>query len=151
MIPDENDMALSDKKEVYASFWERLAAAFLDGLVLMVINFFVSFLFEDDDYDIKFPATDFNVINPLIKIIVGWLYTALQECSPVRATLGKRAMGLQVTDLYGARISFLRATGRYFSKLLSALILFIGYFMMIWDDRKQTLHDKIAGTLVVRN
>lgn len=65
------------------------------------------------------------------------------------ATLGKKALGIKVTDMYGERITFAQATGRHFGKIISTVILFIGYFMMLWDDRSQTLHDKIAGTLVV--
>ena len=60
------------------------------------------------------------------------------------------ALGMKVTDLAGNRISFLRATGRYFAKIISALILFIGFIMVAFTEKKQGLHDMIAGTLVVR-
>ena len=60
------------------------------------------------------------------------------------------ALGLKVTDLQGKRISFARATGRHFAKLLSGMILLIGYIMAGLTERKQALHDMIAGTLVVR-
>ena len=66
------------------------------------------------------------------------------------ATIGKKAMRIKVTDLAGNRISFGQATGRHFGKILSAIILLFGYFMMLWDDKSQTLHDKIAGTLVIQ-
>jgi uncharacterized RDD family membrane protein YckC len=58
-------------------------------------------------------------------------------------------MGIYVTGLDGQRISFLRATGRYLAKFLSALILFIGFIMAAFTARKQALHDMIAGTLVL--
>ncbi len=58
-------------------------------------------------------------------------------------------MGIVVIGLDGQRISFLRATGRYFAKILSALILFIGFLMVAFTARKQALHDIIANTLVV--
>jgi uncharacterized RDD family membrane protein YckC len=58
--------------------------------------------------------------------------------------------GLKVTDLYGNRISFERATGRHFAKILSAMILCIGYLMVAFTERKQGLHDLLAGTLVRR-
>lgn len=80
---------------------------------------------------------------------MGWLYFALQESSQARATWGKRAFGLQVVDLEGGRISFARATGRHFAKWISSLILLLGYFMMLWTKRRQTLHDIMAGGLVV--
>lgn len=74
----------------------------------------------------------------------------MQESGPNQATLGKKALGLKVTGLNGERISFGQATGRFFGQFLSAIILLIGYFMMLWDDKNQTLHDKLAETLVIR-
>jgi uncharacterized RDD family membrane protein YckC len=55
-----------------------------------------------------------------------------------------------VTDQYGARIAFGKATGRYFGKIVSALILFVGYVMAAFTPRRQALHDLMAGTLVAR-
>ena len=68
----------------------------------------------------------------------------------MQATLGKKAMGLIVTNEHGARIGFGRATGRYFGKILSALILLVGYIMAAFTERKQALHDMIASTLVLK-
>jgi uncharacterized RDD family membrane protein YckC len=70
--------------------------------------------------------------------------------SSKQGTLGKMVFRLRVTDLNGARISFARATGRFFAKILSGMILNIGYIMAGFTERKQALHDMIAGTLVVR-
>jgi uncharacterized RDD family membrane protein YckC len=72
------------------------------------------------------------------------------ESSARQATLGKMALGIVVTDLDGNRIGFGRATGRYFAKILSALILLIGFIMAAFTQKKQGLHDIIAGTLVVK-
>ena len=79
-----------------------------------------------------------------------WIYEAVMESSSKQATLGKMALGLKVTDLEGRRISFARATGRHFAKLLSGMILLVGYIMAGFTERKQALHDMIAGTLVQR-
>lgn len=79
-----------------------------------------------------------------------WIYEAVMESSSKQATLGKMALGLKVTDEQGRRISFVRATGRYFSKIISGMILCIGYIMAGFTARKQALHDMIAGTLVTR-
>jgi len=68
-----------------------------------------------------------------------------------QATLGKRALGLKVTGMNGQRITFINATGRYFASYISTIILLIGYLMMLWDDKNQTLHDKLAKTLVVKS
>ena len=67
------------------------------------------------------------------------------------ATPGKMACGIKVTDLDGRRISFGRATGRFFGKILSTLILLIGFLMQPFTARKQALHDILAGTLVVKS
>ena len=107
---------------VYATFWRRFAAAFLDGIITQVIG-----------------------------AAIGWLYYALQESSAAQATLGKRALGVRVTDLEGRRISFGRATGRLFAKIPSALILMIGFLMQPFTAKKQALHDIIAGTLVLKD
>jgi uncharacterized RDD family membrane protein YckC len=72
------------------------------------------------------------------------------ESSSYQATLGKMICGMKVTDLFGNRISFERATARHFAKWLSGLILGIGYIMVGFTERKQGLHDLLAGTLVLR-
>lgn len=89
-------------------------------------------------------------VYPLIAFVGDWLYFSLMESSSSQGTVGKIVCGLRVTDTQGRRISFGRATGRYFAKILSALILLIGYLMVGWTRQKRGLHDFIAGTLVVR-
>ena len=79
-----------------------------------------------------------------------WLYYALFESSSWQGTPGKRALGLFVTDMQGRRISFARATGRYFGRFISTAILFIGYLMIAFTERKQALHDMLADCLVLR-
>jgi uncharacterized RDD family membrane protein YckC len=128
---------LLEEPPVYAGFWERFAAALLDGLILCIPNFLFNYMIG--------PGLGF-----FGGIILTWLYSAILESGEHQATFGKRALGLKVTDLNGQRVSFGQASGRFFGKYVSALILCIGYLMMLWDDRKQTLHDKMAGTLVVK-
>ena len=89
-------------------------------------------------------------VNQLVSLFGGWLYYALMESSRFQGTLGKMAVQIKVTDLEGNRVSFGRATGRYFGKLVSALVLFIGYIMVAFTEKKQGLHDIMAGCLVVR-
>ncbi|HBK66344.1 MAG TPA: hypothetical protein DD000_23340, partial [Cyanobacteria bacterium UBA11166] len=72
-----------------------------------------------------------------------------QESSPKQATIGKQALGIVVTDLNNQPISFVTATIRHFSKILSGIILLIGYLMVLFTEKKQALHDMLAGTLVV--
>ena len=78
------------------------------------------------------------------------LYFPVMESSGRQATFGKQICGLAVTDTHGRRISFGRAVGRYLAKILSALLLCIGFLMVAFTHRKRGLHDVIAGTLVVR-
>lgn len=128
-----------EKPVVYAKFWTRFAALLIDSLILFFAEILVNIIFSN------------SIINTSLNLVFGWLYSALLESGPNMATLGKRAVRIKVTDLNGQRITFGQATGRYFSKIISSIILLIGFFMMLWDSRSQTLHDKIAGTLVVEN
>lgn len=83
-------------------------------------------------------------------MVTPWLYFAYME-SASGATIGKQAFGLKVTDLEGNNITFIRATGRYFGKFVSRLILDIGYVMVAFTEKKQGLHDMMAGCLVVKD
>ncbi len=87
----------------------------------------------------------------LAVVAVQWLYEALMTSSAKQATVGKLALGMKVVDLNGNRISFGRATGRYFGKVLSHFILYVGYIMVAFTQRKQGLHDMLASTLVVKS
>ena len=126
----------------YASFSRRAVALLIDGILLS----FVSYLFSGSGFDWAGQSWGMSALH----MIIGWLYFAGMESSSRRATLGKRVMEMQVVTEENDQLSFVQASIRYFSKILSALILFIGYFMMLFSDRKQTLHDKIAKTLVVK-
>ncbi|HBY76937.1 MAG TPA: hypothetical protein DEG47_08015, partial [Cyanobacteria bacterium UBA11148] len=88
-------------------------------------------------------------LTNLVGLLIAWLYYAVQESSAKQATIGKQALGIVVTDLQNQRISFIQATIRYFSKIISTIILLIGYLMALFTEKKQALHDIIAGTLVV--
>lgn len=83
-------------------------------------------------------------------ILLTWLYYGLLESSAWQATLGKKALGLEVTDLRGTRVTFGRATGRYFARYISIMTIGIGFLMAGFTEKKQALHDIIAGTLVIR-
>lgn len=80
---------------------------------------------------------------------IGWLYFALMESSANSATLGKMAMSIVVSDRFGRRITFERATGRYFAKIITGFTFGVGYVMAAFSSRKQALHDIIAGCLLL--
>ena len=82
-------------------------------------------------------------------ILLYWLYFAIFESSPRQATPGKMMLGIFVTDIYGRRISFLRALGRTLGKVLSKAFCYLGYILALFTDRSQALHDMLANTLVL--
>lgn len=84
------------------------------------------------------------------QFVIGWLYSAIMESSRFQGTLGKIVLGIRVTDLSGQRVGFGRATGRYFAKILSAMIFCVGFLMVAFTEKKQGLHDMIASTLVLK-
>lgn len=91
-----------------------------------------------------------SLLGFMLGLLSSSLYYTILESSKWQATIGKRLLGLRVTDEAGARIGFGRANGRYWSKTLSALILGVGFLMVGFTTKKQGLHDMIAGTLVLR-
>lgn len=123
----------------YAGFWIRFCAAIIDAMVFIPLGIVVAIV---DPVNLFSGWTVFNWV-------VGWLYFALMESSGWQATVGKRLVGIRVTDLSGNRITFGRATARYFAKILSWITLYIGYFMIAVTEKKQGLHDMLAGTLVI--
>jgi len=134
---------------VYAGFWKRLAALVLDYVILLATSIFIGavigLLFGSPQGSNELADN----LGGLAGILVWWLYYGLMESSPRQATLGKMALRIRVVDLRGERVSFLRASARHFAKLLSGVILLVGYMMAGFTSRKQALHDMIAGCLVV--
>jgi len=143
----------------YAGFWQRFCASFIDGLILGAVNFVIQLGLGGAMVAMAAPGNQ-GEPNPavlalafvawIVQVVIQWLYHAIQESGEAQATIGKRALGLIVTDIDGQRLSFGRATGRYFAKILSSLICLIGFIMAAFTEKKQALHDMLAGTLVVR-
>ena len=139
----------------YAGFWRRFGALLIDILILSIPTYFLATLLGDDPADRMNHTGDevkvqyFTIYNA-VSFLVNWLYFALLESSPRQATFGKQALGLYVTDTEGQRISFVKATLRYFGKVISSLTIGVGYIMAAFTARKQALHDIIASTLVLR-
>ncbi len=133
-----------------AGFWLRFCAAFLDSIITGVAGSIVGAIFGFIAGSAGMAMGWIEAGGYLIGTVLGWFYAAFMESSPLQASVGKMAVGIKVTDMQGQRISFARATGRHFAKWISTIILFIGYFMMLFTDKKQTLHDMISGCLVSR-
>ena len=144
----------------YAGFWLRFVAIVIDGIVLSValgIPFAVvmtamgvSFVGVSRPEEMAGAMVGVFALFEIIIFAGQWLYYALMESSSWQATLGKKALGLYVTDMNGQRITFGRASGRYFGKIVSGLTLLIGYIMAGFTEKKQALHDMMAGCLVLR-
>ena len=138
----------------YATFWHRLAAYLVDWVLMMAIFCPVGMAMGVMSAVAGRDAEELNIavqaITNVISLVVGWLYYALMESSSWQGTVGKRVLGIKVTDLNGGRISFGRATGRYFAKIISSLICLVGFIMVAFTERKQGLHDMMASTLVLQ-
>ena len=136
----------------YANVGKRFVALVIDGIILYIFQAIITFVVS-----LAIGGTAANEetvgavasISVVIIIVIYWLYYAIQESSPKQATIGKQAMGLVVTDMNGEKISFPKASIRFLSRSLSGILL-IGYIMAFFTEKKQALHDMLAGTLVLQ-
>ena len=142
----------------YGGFWIRVVAFFLDSIILSAVYVPVGLIFlvpsirvaHDHDWEQGPPVELLGTLFLVMALFLAstWLYEALLTSSTWQGTIGKHMLSLRVTDLEGKRISFARATGRFFGKFLSRMIMDIGFIMVAFTERKQGLHDLLAGTLV---
>jgi uncharacterized RDD family membrane protein YckC len=140
---------------VYAGFWLRIAAALIDSLAMFIPFCVTAFIVivtaklvsAARGYE---PAVVILAVLPPVTIIIASFYFAAMESSVWQATLGKKAVGLYVCDVEGSRLTLGRALGRTLAKFLSSLTVGVGYVMCGFTKKKQTLHDMIAGCLVLR-
>lgn len=133
----------------FAGFWIRVLAYIIDIIPMAIITVILPIATGESLVDPDPAAPSFG-ISDLLGLIAGIAYFVGFESSSYQATPGKMALGLIVTDLNGQRITPGKAVGRYFAKILSSMILLIGFIMIAFTERKQGLHDIIAGTLVVK-
>jgi len=155
----------------YAGFWLRVVAYIIDGIVvgLVFLAMLVPFALTsglaalagrvhagDEPRDIAEalgPVFFLGFLTIVSLAFLGaWLYHAKMESSSWQATLGKKVLNLRVTDMAGARVSFGKATGRHFAKIITGLIpLGIGFAMAGLTEKRQALHDMLASCLVLRD
>jgi uncharacterized RDD family membrane protein YckC len=165
-IPDYAGFAAASRVE-YAGFWLRFLALLIDnvvmgiGFVLILIPLIfltglgglLSQIHPDEELNDAgiFVLIGLIFLVATVSLVFTWLYHALMESSEWQATVGKKAFGLVVTDMAGQRVSFARSTGRHFGKIISNMVpLFIGYIMAGFTEKKQALHDMLAGCMVLR-
>lgn len=141
----------------YAGFWIRFVAALIDGIIVgipitviaLILGVFTIFTSSDVN-----TATYEDTIAILYiflyigSLMISILYYAGMHASKWQGTLGKMIVGIKVTDINGQRISFGRSLGRFLATILSG-VLYIGYIIAAFTEKKQSLHDLIAGTVVV--
>jgi len=135
----------------YANFGQRLLAFLIDFLALFIASSIVWLIFQ-----LPIPDRHTHLFNPIVLFmnpfgsLFSWLYYAIMESSKHQGTLGKMALGIRVGNINGERISFLNATGRFFGKFISSLLLGFGYFMILFSKNRQALHDVMASTYLIK-
>lgn len=145
----------SDNEIIYAGFWRRFAALFIDVIVLYTMwvlgILVIMFILESVN------LSDFNKLNNAsdvflfaIFFLTSWLYEALMTSSSRQATFGKKALGIYITDMEGDKLTFSRASARFFVKIVVSILFGFGFFFQPFTKKRQTLHDKMSGTLVAR-
>ena len=134
-------------KPKFASFWFRFGAFLIDRFLTLITFGGLAIIISGSTIIIIEPYTSVYILF----LIYSWIYWAGMECSIKQATVGKIMLKIKVTDLTGKRISFSRASVRFYGKLLSDVTLFIGYLMAALTKKKQALHDILAGCLVIED
>jgi uncharacterized RDD family membrane protein YckC len=167
MENEQPTLQTESNQQTYAGFWWRFLAYLIDSLILSFVSWILLIpllaIFGISIYSIQESGMDIEenpaligslvfiyVLIIMVSIAVNWLYFALLESSKLQGTVGKMALRIKVTDYAGNRINFARATGRYFGKILSSMVLMIGYIMAGFTERKQALHDILARCYVIK-
>lgn len=158
---DEGSAVVAGGRVVYAGFWKRVAASFIDSFVTTALSYAVQIplmmifgvgmagMAGSDNPFGTGAGVAMIVMIYMVALIIPLLYFSWMHSSSSQASLGKMAVGIKVVRSDGQRITFWRAFGRYWALIPSALILLIGYMMAGFTERKQALHDMICDTLVV--
>lgn len=162
-----NATAVASPRVEYGGFWLRFLAYLIDGAVILIgvcvvaiplifltgLGAFLSEIHPEEDWNESgiWVLIAVFFLFATASLVITWLYHALMESSEWQATVGKKALGLVVTDMEGRRVTFWRATGRHFSKIVTNMVpLLIGYIMAGFTQKKQALHDVIAGCLILQ-
>ena len=161
VVEDVGDGFRGGGDVVYAGFWRRAAALFIDSFAVG-IAFYAVLIAGMLALGIggmaglgQMDSLGAGAIGGLIALlylaypIISALYYVGMESSGTQATLGKMAVGIKVTDANGHRLRRGQAFGRWASHLLCYITLYIGYIMAAFTERKRGLHDMVANTLVV--
>jgi uncharacterized RDD family membrane protein YckC len=133
----------------YAGIFRRIVALIIDVMLVIAAAEVVFLLMSIAGLSRNLTNGQAELVTDLLSFVIGWIYYAQMESSMYQGTLGKQILQISVTREDGERLSFARASARYFAKLLSTGTFFAGYLMAGFTEKKQALHDKIAKTVVV--
>jgi uncharacterized RDD family membrane protein YckC len=125
----------------YAGFGSRLISLIIDGIIVGIVNAIIAFALNS--------ATGSQALAQIVGLVIGLGYNVYFFTSTGQ-TIGMKVLGIKAVDANGNLLTVGAAVIRYFGAIVSAIIIFIGYLMMLWDSRKQTLHDKFAGSFIVK-
>lgn len=158
-----------EEQKEYAGFWIRFGANIIDGIIIgipsgilmTIVNlFWISSMssVQEDMLDPTYEASSGDIfafmggtfITMFLTVLISFFYYTLLHSSKWQGTVGKKLLNIKVVDLNGDRIGFGKASGRYFATILSGIIFYIGYIMAGFTEKKQALHDMVAGTLVIK-
>ncbi len=139
----------------YSGFWIRLLAHILDAIIVYAAIYVIGLVMLPDVIDNSSAEEQARMMGAmnrltLLAIFLGAAYEIGLCCSKIQGTLGKRALGMKVVDANGNRISLLTSVFRYFGKILSWMILCIGFIMIAFSKKKRGLHDNLANTYIVK-
>jgi uncharacterized RDD family membrane protein YckC len=120
-----------------AGFWQRFGASFIDGILVAILSRVLEVALKG--------GAGFG-----LAVLLGLAYYVSLEGGSTGQTIGKKALGIRVVGFdTGGPIGYGRATIRYFGRIVSSIVVFLGYFWMLWDKEKQCWHDKFANDVVV--
>ena len=131
----KNSYKKLSKNQIYAGFWQRFLAGIIDLIILIVIDVILIFI---------------PIIGWILSLFVTWLYFAVQHSSTKQATFGMRALDIKITEENHGKIGFWRATGNFYLTVISAFVVFIGFFMIAFTSRKQGFHNLISRSLCIK-
>ncbi|OOR89588.1 hypothetical protein B0181_06345 [Moraxella caviae] len=148
--PLQSHPAHNDVQYVYAGFWARFFAQIIDGILIALITVPALYLWYGDEFLYGESSVFLGAFDVLVQVVLPFV-AVMFFWTRFAATPGKMLFGLQVRDAKTGNLPTLKqAVLRYFGYIVSGLVLFLGYIWAAFDKQKQTWHDKIAKTVVVR-
>jgi uncharacterized RDD family membrane protein YckC len=136
----------------YAGFWIRAAAIIIDGIILSTVNVIIALVLFAPLTSSGDPTTALGALG--LNMLVSMAFSIIYETwflTSKGATPGKMVLGLRVIRNSGLPITPGLAIGRIFARMLSQMVLFIGFLMVAWDEEKRSLHDRLCDTRVIKN